>query len=114
MNNSRINLCKSKYYIIDINDTLIISVLIYIIIFFYIFLHQYISILLDIGIPLNESRPRKLLFQAEYFIDQEKYFYIITIHISIGVIFVATSVIATETFTFINALHVFGLFKIAR
>lgn len=92
---------------------MIISVLVNIVIFFHIFL-QYISILLDIAIPLNESRPRKLLFPAEYFIDQQKYFYIITIHIAIALIFIGISVVATETFTFMNALHVFGLFKIAR
>lgn len=96
-----------------INDTLIISVLGYFIVFTFIVI-QNISILLDIAIPLNESRSRKLLFPAEYFIDQQKYFHVLTIHVAIGLFFIVTSVIATETYTLANALHAFGLFKVAR
>ncbi|XP_025074021.1 uncharacterized protein LOC112552618 [Pogonomyrmex barbatus] len=92
--------------------TILIIILVYIIIVFFI-LTQYISILLDIVIPLNESRPRKFLFPIEYFIDQQKYFYIITIHIAIGLSCIATSGVATESFSLANALHAFGLFKIA-
>lgn len=79
----------------------------------YIFI-QYIPILLDIAIPLNESRPHELLLVAEYFIDQEKYFYIISIYIAIGLIVTLSCIIATESFSLTNALHAFGLFKIAR
>ncbi|XP_071567623.1 uncharacterized protein [Temnothorax nylanderi] len=74
---------------------------------------QYISIFLDIITPLNISRPRKLLFAAEYFIDQEKHFYIITIHIIIGLFAGLICVTATESFSLTNALHAFGLFKVA-
>jgi len=80
---------------------------------FYIFT-QYVSILLDIVRPLNVSRPRKFLFLAEYFIDEEKYFYIITIYIAIGLLIGITCIVATETFSLTNALYAFGLFKIAR
>ncbi|KAL6264315.1 hypothetical protein P5V15_004424 [Pogonomyrmex californicus] len=79
---------------------------------FYI-LSQYVSILLDIVSPLNESRPRKFLIPAEYFIDHEKYFYIIILHIAIGTLIVTLSGVATESFSITNALHAFGLFKIA-
>lgn len=75
---------------------------------------QYIPILLDVVIPSNESRLRELTFPAEYFINQQKYFFIITIHEGIGFLLVATSGVATESFSFANALHAFGLFKIAR
>ncbi|TGZ45825.1 hypothetical protein DBV15_02677 [Temnothorax longispinosus] len=88
------------------------AVLVYTTIFFLIFL-QHISTLLDVAIPLNESRPRELVLPVEYLIDQQKYFYVITIHMSIGVLFLATSGIATESFSLANALHAFGLFKIA-
>ena len=74
---------------------------------------QYISILLDIA-PLNVSRPREFLILTEYFIDHEKYFYIITIYIAIGLFVVFTYFIATESFSLTNALHAFGLFKIAK
>ncbi|XP_025263501.1 odorant receptor 63a-like [Camponotus floridanus] len=82
-------------------------------ILFSCFILQYISILLDIVIPLNESRPRELLFPAEYFIDQQKYFPIVTIHAGIGLFVVTISIIATESFSLANALHAFGLFEIA-
>jgi len=81
---------------------------------FSFFFLQYVSILLDIVIPLNESRPRELFFPAEYFIDQQKYFPIITIHAGIGLFVIAMSIIATESFSLANALHAFGLFEVAR
>lgn len=80
---------------------------------FFFFFIQYYPILLDIVVPLNESRPRKLIFPAEYFIDQQKYFPIIAIQAGIGLFIIGTSLIATESFSFTNALHVFGLFKVA-
>lgn len=75
---------------------------------------QYISVLLDIVIPLNESRPRKLLIITEYFVDQDKYFYVLTIHVTIGILFVVTTAVAAETFALANAIYAFGLFKIAK
>jgi len=54
------------------------------------------------------------LIPAEYFIDQQKYFYVITVHVALGMLFAATCGIATESFTLTIALHAFGLFKIAR
>jgi hypothetical protein len=75
---------------------------------------QYFSILLDMVKPLNESRPRKVLFPAEYFIDQQKYFHIIAIHISTATLLLINILIATESFCLSSALHAFGLFKVAR
>lgn len=84
--------------------------MVYIATFCYIFI-QCIPILL--AISLNESRPHELLFPAEYFVDQQKYFYVIIIHAFMGFFFLGTSVIATESFSLANASHAFGLFKIA-
>ncbi|KAH0945376.1 hypothetical protein HN011_009605 [Eciton burchellii] len=92
--------------------TVIIVVFVYVVNVIFV-LTQYISILLDIAIPLNESRPRKLLFVTEYFIDQEKYFHILVIHLAIGMLILITTVLATETFALTNAIYAFGLFKIA-
>jgi len=75
---------------------------------------QYVPILLDIIMPLNESRPRTLLVIMEYFIDQQKYFHILAIHVNIGMLVSATTGVATESFSLTNALHAFGMFKIAR
>lgn len=81
---------------------------------FSFFFLQHVSILLDIVIPLNESRPRELIFPAEYFIDQQKYFPIITIHAGIGFFVIVISIVATESFSLANAFHAFGLFEVAR
>ncbi|KAL0126378.1 hypothetical protein PUN28_005046 [Cardiocondyla obscurior] len=74
---------------------------------------QYSPILFDIIMPLNTSRPRKLLFDGEYFIDSEKYFFVISIHMCIGLLAELMCATATESFTLANAVHAFGLFKIA-
>ncbi|XP_025263500.1 uncharacterized protein LOC112637626 [Camponotus floridanus] len=80
---------------------------------FSFFFLQYISMLLDIVIPINESRPRELVFPAEYFIDEQKYFPIVTIHAGIGFFVIVMSIIATKSFSLANALHAFGLFEVA-
>ncbi|XP_011860790.1 PREDICTED: uncharacterized protein LOC105557960 isoform X2 [Vollenhovia emeryi] len=74
---------------------------------------QYTSIFLDIIIPLNISRPLIPIIPVEYLVDHEKYFYIITIHISIGSVFIISCFVATESFSLVNAMHAFGLFKVA-
>ncbi|XP_025074006.1 uncharacterized protein LOC112552607 [Pogonomyrmex barbatus] len=93
--------------------TLVLTISVYIIIILFYILSQYVSILLDIVSPLNESRPRKFVFPVEYFIDHDKYFYIITLHIAIGLLIATTNALATESFSLTNALHAFSLFKIA-
>lgn len=37
-------------------------------------------VVLDIVMPLNETRPLVPLFEVEYFIDQDKYYYCILTH----------------------------------
>ena len=39
----------------------------------------FVPLVLDMIMPLNESRPRVTLLQAEFFVDEEKYFYSILI-----------------------------------
>lgn len=74
---------------------------------------NYFPELLDVAMPLNESRSRILLHQTKYFANQ-KYFYIVMIHENIGIFLSLTTGIAAESFSLINALHAFGMFKIAR
>ncbi|XP_011878454.1 PREDICTED: uncharacterized protein LOC105567848 isoform X2 [Vollenhovia emeryi] len=67
---------------------------------------------LDAVMPLNESRSRLLLYQAKYSIIQEKYFYIVMIHETIALFLCSSAGIAAETFSLINALHAFGMFRV--
>ncbi|XP_072744241.1 uncharacterized protein [Anoplolepis gracilipes] len=92
--------------------TIVIATIIYCGILSYISL-QYTSGLLDIIVPLNESRPRKLLIQAEYLVDRQKYFHVLAMHINLVLFLSATTGVATESFSLINAVHVFGMYKIA-
>ncbi|XP_011858568.1 PREDICTED: uncharacterized protein LOC105556104 [Vollenhovia emeryi] len=75
---------------------------------------QFSPDLLDIVMPLNESRSRLLLYQAKYSIIQEKYLYIIMIHETIALILCGITGLAAETFIFLIALHAFGMFRITR
>ena len=69
---------------------------------------------LDIVVPLNESRPLKLLGLATFFFDQEKYFIPIFIHMTIALLVEATTILGTETMSLVYIQHVCGLFKITR
>ncbi|XP_032675076.1 uncharacterized protein LOC116845932 [Odontomachus brunneus] len=74
---------------------------------------QYLPNLFDIIRPLNVSRSRQEIILVEYFIDQQKYFHIITMNINIALFTVGTTGLATETFLLANALCACGMFQIA-
>nr|XP_012231777.1 PREDICTED: uncharacterized protein LOC105677617 [Linepithema humile] len=65
-------------------------------------------------LSVNQSRPRHLQIMAEYFVDQEKYFYLLLFHtiaaISIGIF----AVVATGTMLIAFLQHACGMFRIAR
>ncbi|XP_025988025.2 uncharacterized protein LOC113003306 [Solenopsis invicta] len=67
---------------------------------------------LDIVMPLNESRPLKLLGLATLFFDQDKYFFPILIHMTVALFVEASTIIATEGITAICLQHACSLFKI--
>lgn len=77
-------------------------------------LTQYIPSILDIVVPLNESRPRKLVIMATYFVDQQKYFHILAIHTGSGMLLTTTTGSVAESYVLANALHAFAMFKVAR
>jgi len=70
--------------------------------------------ILDIVAPLNESRTRQLPFLVEYFLDEQKYFYPILLHIIIVLVMGITTVLATETLALAYFYHVCGMFEIVR
>ncbi|XP_051173008.1 odorant receptor 22c-like isoform X2 [Leptopilina boulardi] len=69
--------------------------------------------ILNIVLPLNESRPKKFPFQVYYNVDcPEDYFYFITVHlISIGIIIVFIIIGAESVFSVLTE-HACALFKI--
>lgn len=70
--------------------------------------------ILDAVAPLNESRPRQLPFLAEYFLDEQKYFYPMLLHMNLTAVVGIVTVVSTETLFFAYVHHVCGLFEVAR
>ena len=67
---------------------------------------------LDIIDPLNESRPLRPLFNVEFFVDEQKYFYTILIHAYITVLLSPIPMIAVDTL-YMNCIHhVCGMIQI--
>ncbi|XP_071581700.1 uncharacterized protein [Temnothorax nylanderi] len=67
-----------------------------------------------IGLPKNESRLNPSVYVAtEYFIDQEKYFYLITLHALATIYIGAVSMMATGTMLVAYLQHICGMFGIA-
>ncbi|KAH0945377.1 hypothetical protein HN011_009606 [Eciton burchellii] len=92
--------------------TMSLATLIYVCLFIIICI-QYVPCILDIVVPLNSSRRVAMLFQVEYFIDQEEYYHVIQLHLHVGLIVAATIVLATESFCLTLCIHAFAMFKIA-
>jgi len=60
------------------------------------------------------SRPRRLKISTEYFIDQERYFYLSFFHINVALCIGHISLLATGSMLLAYLQHACGMFKIAR
>lgn len=69
---------------------------------------------LDIISPLDESRPRQLPTQVEFFIDQERYFYLLSLIFIVSAFLGMTVIMATENMYMIFVQHVCALFELIR
>lgn len=68
--------------------------------------------ILDIILPLNESRPLTYLYRTEYFVDPEKYFYAIVLHTYTGTIITVSVVAAADAMFNAYVQHVCGILAI--
>ncbi|XP_043462007.1 uncharacterized protein LOC122498378 [Leptopilina heterotoma] len=68
--------------------------------------------ILNIILPLNQTRPRKLPFPLEYFVDKNEYFYWIELHVFITATIEMFVLIASESIFAVFTEHACGLFKI--
>lgn len=66
--------------------------------------------ILDIVIPLNESRPLKYVYQAEYRVDKEKYYYLILCHTYMSSVITVGIILSIDTMYIICVLHACSLF----
>jgi len=67
----------------------------------------------DINVS-NTSQLHHLLFMTEYFIDQEKYFYLILLHMYAAFCAGATIMLGIGTMFITCIKHICGMFRIAR
>jgi len=74
---------------------------------------QFLSIH-NIVLSTNVSQPRRMQFVTEYFVDQEKYFFLILLHINTALCMGAIAMIATGTMLIAYFKFICGLFKISR
>ena len=68
--------------------------------------------ILDVILPLNASRQRTLMYQTEYFIDPETYFYVILFHTYTGTIMTIVTVVALDTMFAAYVQHNCGILEI--
>ncbi|XP_070159889.1 uncharacterized protein [Polyergus mexicanus] len=102
-----------KYWAIGRFITLIATLFIYLSIFGFILVQLLSNFLLDIATTANQSRSRRLPVKVEYFIDQQKYFIPLLLHIFLMLLCGLTTVVATETLHMSYVQHACGLFQIA-
>jgi len=75
---------------------------------------EFLPILLDIVMPLNESRPLNTRVPMEYFIDPNKYFLLMLIHEIFALATGGFTMLATGSITLAYAQHTCGMLKIVR
>ncbi|XP_071560225.1 uncharacterized protein [Temnothorax nylanderi] len=80
---------------------------------FGLFVVQFSLNMTDVDLSTNESRPYKFLFTMEYFIDREKYFYLILFHINATMCIAAIAATAIGTMIISYIHHICGMFRIA-
>ncbi|CAK9800143.1 Odorant receptor Or2, partial [Anthophora quadrimaculata] len=72
-----------------------------------------INPILDVVIPLNETRPRRHMFPINYiFIDEYEYFYSVNSHLYTGVLICGLMIIPVDMLYITITFHLCGLFAI--
>jgi len=73
------------------------------------------SNILDIVMPLNESRKSwQLPVTIEFFIDREKYFELLTSYLFVTVFIGTTTMITVQSFLLMYVQHTCAMFQITR
>ncbi|XP_026828775.1 uncharacterized protein LOC105287226 isoform X3 [Ooceraea biroi] len=103
-----------KYSAIGKFITLLVILFIHLSAFGFVLIYLVSTFLSDTAVDVNESNIRNLPGLTEYFIDQQKYFFLILFHISFFVWCGLAVVAATESFYMSLIQHACGLFQIAR
>jgi len=68
----------------------------------------------DVTSSVNVSQPRQIQFMTEYFVNEEKYFFLILLHINAAFCIGMIATLATGTILLGSIQFIFGMFKISR
>ncbi|XP_029676789.1 odorant receptor 22b-like [Formica exsecta] len=68
--------------------------------------------ILDVFLPLNESRSREHPFHVDFFLDEEKYFYLIRIQMYFMLLLAMGIILANGTIFVVYTQHASGMFTI--
>ncbi|XP_025263473.1 uncharacterized protein LOC109610509 isoform X2 [Camponotus floridanus] len=74
---------------------------------------QFLPLIFDFVLPLNESRSYRLIVITEYFVNQEKYIYPILFHHIVAIIVAIIALCSTSSTFFTYLLQTCALFSIA-
>ncbi|KAL6427566.1 hypothetical protein ACFW04_008805 [Cataglyphis niger] len=88
------------------------SILVYVMMSMFIIIPSLGPMLLDIVLPLNESRPRHFAVYAEYGVDQNKYFVEIFLYTTIMITIGISIMVSVDTMHVACTAHACGLFQI--
>jgi len=67
----------------------------------------------DVSSSINVSQPLRIQFITEYFVDQEKYFFLILLHLNVALYIGIIATIAAGTMLIGYLQFIFGMFKIS-
>jgi len=70
--------------------------------------------MVDVTLSVNVSQPHRIQFITEYFVDEEKYIFLILLHINAAFCIGITATLATGTMLLGLIQFIFGMFKISR
>lgn len=67
---------------------------------------------LDIISPLNETRLKRMPHPAEFFVNQDKYYYVLLLNTYIGYVACVSIAVATDTMYVLLVEHICGMYDI--
>lgn len=66
--------------------------------------------IMDFVAPLNESRPLKPIFKGEYFIDEDKHFFLLYFHMSSTIVVIISALVTGDALFLMFNSHICGIF----
>ncbi|KAH0946176.1 hypothetical protein HN011_007245 [Eciton burchellii] len=78
----------------------------------FVFCYVLVGPIFDVFSSMNETRPRRMPHPAEYFIDKEKYYYVLLLNTYVGYVACVSIAVATDTIYVFLVEHICGMYSI--